>query len=63
LQFVDPYADTTFNSFRKPVLVEEFKSLFDKYQSVEEKQKLKSIIEFISKVQDEAPTYIKFYGD
>ncbi len=49
LQFIDPYGDTTFNSPQIAVLLKEFESLFDNCQSVEEREKIKSIIEFISK--------------
>ena len=63
LQFIDPYGNTTFNSPQTTVLIKEFELLFSRCQSTEEREKIKSIIEFISKAKDKVHTYIKFRGD
>ena len=63
LQFVDPYGNTTFNSPQTTILIEEFKSLLDNCKLEEKRKKIKTIIEFISKAQNEVHTYIKFHGD
>lgn len=62
LQFIDPWGDTIFNRVQLGVLIEEFENLFDKCQTIEEKEKLRSIIDFITKAE-KIHTFVRFYGD
>lgn len=62
LQFIDPWGDTIFNRVQIGILRDEFERLLDKCQTNEEKEKLKSIIEFIAK-GEKLNTFVKFLGD
>ena len=62
LQFIDPYGDTMFNLLQIGVLKKEFEYLSENCQENKEKEKLKSIVGFISKAE-KLHTFVKFYGD
>jgi hypothetical protein len=62
LRFIDPWGDTIFNRLQLGFLIEEFENLFDKCQTIEEKEKLRSIIYFIAKAEKNY-TFVRFYGD
>jgi hypothetical protein len=63
LQFIDDYADTTFNSLQLPILLEELKDIVASSNEPEALEFFGPIIECLSKYQDEIRLYVKFYGD
>jgi hypothetical protein len=63
LQYIDEYQDTTFNTIQIPTLIRELESLLPKSKDQNAAAKLKSLLEFIRKVDGNIHTYIKFYGD
>jgi hypothetical protein len=62
LQFIDPWGDTLFNRLQLAYLIKEFEQLHNNCRIKEEKERLLSIINFITKAE-ETHTFIKFFGD
>jgi len=63
LQFIDQYGDTTFNMPQKEILVSELISFREKSNSVDVREYLTPIIDFLSKYKDAVHIYVKFHGD
>lgn len=62
LQFIDPWGDTIFNYRQLGFLIKEFENLYEKCQTIEDKEALRSIINFITKAE-EIHSFVRFYGD
>ncbi|HLM59826.1 MAG TPA: hypothetical protein VK308_03375 [Pyrinomonadaceae bacterium] len=61
LKIISPWEDISFNYFQAKTLAEEFEGISANCKIKEDKEKIKSIVEFISKTQKHL--FINFYAD
>jgi len=63
MRFIDPYADTVFNSLQMVPFIKELNILATIAESQEEKDLIHKITELATMARDEVHSYLKFYGD
>jgi hypothetical protein len=63
MKYIDPYADTVFNSLQMEPFLEELHALSTIAESDEEKDLLRAIEQLANMVKEEVHSYLKFYGD
>jgi hypothetical protein len=61
LKYVDPYGDTSFNSFMFNDLIEDLGNLVK--LSPLDYDKINEVIKYAQECQNNVHTYLKFYGD
>ena len=61
LKYLDPYGDTTFNSFMFADLTEDLKEL--KVCLPSDIKQIDEVLEFVKECKGNIHTYLKFYGD
>lgn len=63
LPFIDPYADTVFNRLQIDELIQELEHLEKCATTAQERELLRQIRRFATRVQEDYHLYIKFQGD
>ena len=61
LKYIDPYGDTTFNSYMFKDLIEDLKELIK--LSPQDSEHIIVLIKYAQECTKSAHTYLKFYGD
>mgnify|MGYP003525289577 CR=1 FL=1 len=62
-KYIDPYADTVFNSLQIPDLLSDLRALAQCAKSEAQRSKLLEVMELARSCDSDPHLYLKFYGD
>ena len=63
LQFIMPYADTTFNQKQIPVLIEELEMALRHCSDAGKRAEFEEVVRCVRQAEGRLHTYVKMYGD